>query len=774
MNKRFLSHVPPAYANSPYSIDGMAAAATPDVTRLRDKRVFFDGVFRADYSLAIVNRRLARALLAAGVDLTVHSSEEGWAEDEMLAAMSDVRSRFTPEYPRPGSFDIHLRNTWPPRADDMIGEFNAYVCYAWEELEYPPDLVEHFNRHLDLVMVTSEFVRYSLLHSGLTIPVEVVGDGVDHFDTDLGASRPLAQGAERSRFLHVSSCFPRKGADVLVRAFASGFSAHDPIELVIKTFPNPHNTIESIVAEALREFPDAPPIRVMNRTLTNDEMASLYRDATAVVGPSRGEGFGLPFAEAMLAGVPVITTGYSGQTDFCTPDTAWIVGHRLTPSASHVAGAYGVWAEPDRDSLIEQMRRVLAEPAEAERRSRNAAALLRAHFKWSDVARRVALAIDRVDRAQGGGTAKTPTKPFSIDLVSTWSQKCGVATYSEHLFETVSLGPSLHRVLARQIQHDAIADRVLKLAAPKSVIRPWGYDFEGVRRLAQQLKSGASDVMWFQHHSGFFSLEDMLTLSDAAKAGRYRLRAITLHNVLEARAVPAWLDAFDLAFVHTPADAELLSRAGYNRSVVIPHGVLNTPCDERPTGEAFTVGTFGFLNPHKAICNLVSAVARAKFIIPDIRLKLFTCAQNHDKSRLERARVEALIEVYGLESTVETHFDFLPDADILQGLRSCDLLCFPYGESQESATGAVRIAMAADRPLLCSTSSVLKDVAPYAHVVRDNEPVTLAEAIVALAGHKELLAMFDPERRQFVGRHSYERIAQRYAAHLEYLLRMKQ
>jgi hypothetical protein len=45
----------------------------------------------------------------------------------------------------------------------------------------------------------------------------------------------------------------------------------------------------------------------------------------------------------------------------------------------------------------------------------------------------------------------------------------------------------------------------------------------------------------------------MLTLSDAAKAGRYRLRAITLHNVLEARAVPAWLDAFDLAFVRTPS-----------------------------------------------------------------------------------------------------------------------------------------------------------------------------------------------------------------------------
>ncbi|MEJ7892736.1 MAG: glycosyltransferase family 1 protein [Solirubrobacteraceae bacterium] len=41
---------------------------------------------------------------------------------------------------------------------------------------------------------------------------------------------------------------------------------------------------------------------------TDDELASLYAGATAVVYPSRMEGFGLPVAEGMAAGRPVIAT----------------------------------------------------------------------------------------------------------------------------------------------------------------------------------------------------------------------------------------------------------------------------------------------------------------------------------------------------------------------------------------------------------------------------------------------------------------------------------
>jgi glycosyltransferase involved in cell wall biosynthesis len=746
-------------AQSPYELDATPFEASPD---LKSASIFFEGVLKGDYSLAIVNRFLARHLIKAGLDLTLFTPEAGWRGDPMLAEMPDVASRCAPAYPAAGAFDIHLRNTWPPQADDMIGKrLNAYVCFAWEELEVPRRIVDHFNAHLDLVMVTSDFVKTSLRLSGVTVPIEVVGNGTDHiFDYQPAPLPPdLSKGAS-ARLLHVSSCFPRKAADRLVEAFARRFSKQDGVELLIKTFDNPHNTIEVDVARAKAANPDCAPILVVKRSLPYPQLIELMRTSDLLVAPSRGEGFGLPLAESMLLGTPVVTTHYSGQKDFCNDGTAWLVDYRMANSRAHVSSSAAQWADPDLGSLERQMARALADQKGSRDRVARAKALLSEHFKWSDVARRVQQSLEI---RLATGRASAAALDISVDLVSTWSQACGVATYSEHLFAASALRPTLKRVLARELKGDEI-DESLTPADGPPVSRPWGYDHDGLARLNSLLTEGGSDVLWMQHHPGFFSAPDMVEVARALDRSQYRLKAVTLHNVKEAlnNRPQDWLGSFDVVFVHTESDLDYIDPVWRSRASVIPHGILSHPTPAPAGDGAFTIGTFGFLYPHKNVPMLIEALWIARRVEPRLRLTLLCCNRNNSQSWMERARVESAIERLGLTDAVDADFRFLADSEIAERLSRCDLICFPYGDSTESATGAARIALSMDRPLLCSRSTVLEDVLPYSLVLTELSAKTLAEALIVLATDANILGLRDDERRRFVARNTYDAIAERH------------
>lgn len=57
--------------------------------------------------------------------------------------------------------------------------------------------------------------------------------------------------------------------------------------------------------------------------ISDDELASLYKGALAIVFPSLYEGFGIPLADAMLFGVPVLTTRLSAIPEVCGEAAAY-------------------------------------------------------------------------------------------------------------------------------------------------------------------------------------------------------------------------------------------------------------------------------------------------------------------------------------------------------------------------------------------------------------------------------------------------------------------
>ena len=70
---------------------------------------------------------------------------------------------------------------------------------------------------------------------------------------------------------------------------------------------------------------------LLHGEMTDDEMNQLNNDnkVKAFVSFTKGEGYGRPLAEAAITGKPVITTNWSGHTDFLHPDYNILIGGEL-------------------------------------------------------------------------------------------------------------------------------------------------------------------------------------------------------------------------------------------------------------------------------------------------------------------------------------------------------------------------------------------------------------------------------------------------------------
>ncbi|MCG5534667.1 glycosyltransferase family 4 protein [Ectothiorhodospira mobilis] len=227
----------------------------------------------------------------------------------------------------------------------------------------------------------STYVRDVLRDNGLTLPAPVTGLVVDHIlrvpARDPGIALPPGP-----RLLHISSCLPRKGVDLLLHAYDR---LPEPPPLIIKSYPNPHNVLLRELHQRgyVRTATPAPGVAVHRRgprwihvieaPLPLAAMRWLYEQCHLLVAPGRGEGFGLPLAEAMILGLPVVTTDRGGQRDFCTPETAWLVPGKYEPAQSHFHLPGSQWYAPDPEALRDVLGRALTDhPENRAERTRNA------------------------------------------------------------------------------------------------------------------------------------------------------------------------------------------------------------------------------------------------------------------------------------------------------------------------------------------------------------------------------------------------------------------
>ena len=229
---------------------------------------------------------------------------------------------------------------------------------------------------MDEIWVPTNFHRLVFEKAGVPPSLlQIIPEAVDTRLFDAAQYAPLeAMSAEsRFKFLSVFKWEPRKGWDVLLRAFLKEFPARSrEAVLYIRTDPyhsdsNFREQMERFAREELNldKASDLDHIVILDKELPLAELPRLYKGADAFVLPSRGEGWGRPHIESMAMGVPTIATNWSGNTEFMLPDNSFLIPIDGLEVVKEGAFQGHLWASPSVEGLRAIMRTVVADPASA-------------------------------------------------------------------------------------------------------------------------------------------------------------------------------------------------------------------------------------------------------------------------------------------------------------------------------------------------------------------------------------------------------------------------
>jgi glycosyltransferase involved in cell wall biosynthesis len=171
-------------------------------------------------------------------------------------------------------------------------------------------------------------------------------------------------GLRRPYFITVGTVEPRKDHQTLLRAFEQVHSQHGNVSLVIV---GRQGWLAEEIMKSIQTAAESLPVYHL-QGIRDNMLPALYAGSTALVYPSRYEGFGLPLLEAMESGTAVI----SSNTDALT----------------EVGGDAALYAPvQDAGTLSQHMLDLLADPSRRE-------SLIQAGFKrsasftWDEAAQR--------------------------------------------------------------------------------------------------------------------------------------------------------------------------------------------------------------------------------------------------------------------------------------------------------------------------------------------------------------------------------------------------
>lgn len=722
-----------------------------------------EGPFDSFYSLAIVNKNIALALDSINVANVKLYSTEGAGDfnpnlKKLDTTIKDIANK------KLDNIDITIRNLYPPRTNAMKGYHKIIGPYGWEESKFPQLYVDNFNTKLTMLFTMSSYVKKTLKDNGVSIPVQTTGIVVE--DILHVNSQPFSFSLPNGfKLLHISSCFPRKGVDLLLNVFDE-LDQQGNISLIIKTFPNEHNQIlnslhvksftlsKNYEKDISLYTKGNKQLLLINKDIPQSNIKYLYENTNLLVAPSFGEGFGLPMAEAMLLDLPVLTTAFGGQTDFCTPQNSWLIDFDFAYAKTHMKLERSLWAVPKLSSLKHLILDISYLPKkELEEKTIQAKQFILDNYSSKKVAQNIQNAIKNYD---------TFEKTEQLALFSTYNSKCGIAQYSKYLISTFE---------KKVIIFANIVDDLPSNENKKQVIRCWddGREVKDINSLKNQLIDHAITKLIIQYNFSFiplFLLKELLVFCD----GHHIQTHLFLHStkdVIEKNykdsfsSIASTLIKSTKIYVHTLEDINNLKDFGIYKNTFLFHHGINSDIkqiDSTIVNDIPIIATFGFLLPQKGIFELIDVAENLH--VREIKVKLLLLTAIHPAKISSDLKIKLIkkIENSPIKEFITLNTNFLDEKEVISKLQQADKILFLYKNTQESSSAAIRMGLLAGKEVITTPSTIFDDVSSVVTQTKDDTIDVIADTLINSLKNK-----FDNTKlKNFIKENSWARISSNF------------
>ena len=275
-----------------------------------------------------------------------------------------------------------------PNEFQPVGKYNIGVTAGIETTICAPEWIEGINR-MNLTLVSSKHSKKVFEDSKfekrnkqtnqlegmveLQKPVEVLFEGADiniYKVTDTPCSLDI-QIKEDFAYLFVGHWIngdlgeDRKNVGLLIKAFYETFkNKSKKPALILKTalagssYVDREEILKRIkMIKKTVNSKDLPNIYLLLGDFSDEEMNELYNHSKvkAMVNLTKGEGYGRPLLEFSLVRKPILTTNWSGHTDFLEKEFVTLLGGQLTNVHPSAANEFllkdSQWFSPDHSQV---------------------------------------------------------------------------------------------------------------------------------------------------------------------------------------------------------------------------------------------------------------------------------------------------------------------------------------------------------------------------------------------------------------------------------------